>query len=116
MAPRLIGTFVRVEGIPRAHPGDHGMALEHGGRIFRRARAGAWSQRRVHDRAQRSRGNTSWADDAAEREATPGEIEAMKDLLRQGIADGAMGYTINRNLRPLPGRRQAPTQPYGQRR
>jgi len=49
--------------------------------------------------------------EAADREATSEEIDAMKELLRQAIADGAMGYTINRNRghfrddgKPLPSR------------
>lgn len=34
-------------------------------------------------------------DDASEREATPDEIEAMKDLVRQAMAQGAVGFSTS---------------------
>ena len=36
-------------------------------------------------------------EDAAEREATAEEIAAMRELMRQSMLDGAIGYSINRN-------------------
>jgi N-acyl-D-aspartate/D-glutamate deacylase len=106
----LIGTFVRVEGIPRhiletvewrwSTVAEYFGALEPGLGVNVASMIGHNALRQY-----------VMSDDATEREATPEEIEAMKDLLRQGIADGAMGYTINRNLghfrddgKPLPSR------------
>ena len=34
-------------------------------------------------------------DDASEREATPGEIEAMQELVRQGMREGAIGFSTS---------------------
>jgi N-acyl-D-aspartate/D-glutamate deacylase len=106
----LIGTFVRVEGIPRhiletlewrwSTVGEYFDVLE--------PELGVNVASMIGHNALRQ---YVMGDDATEREASPEEIEAMKDLLRQGIADGAIGYTINRNLghfrddgKPLPSR------------
>jgi N-acyl-D-amino-acid deacylase len=50
-------------------------------------------------------------EESSERAATPGEIEAMKRLLREGIAAGAIGFSTNQNPvhmradgRPIPSR------------
>lgn len=50
-------------------------------------------------------------DESAERAATPAEIEQMRELLRQAMRDGAIGWSVNRNPghfredgKPLPSR------------
>ena len=40
-------------------------------------------------------------DDASERDATPEELESMRDIVRQGMRDGALGFTTNRNKNHL---------------
>ena len=40
-------------------------------------------------------------DDASERDATGEEIEAMREIVRQGMRDGALGFTTNRNRNHL---------------
>ena len=54
-------------------------------------------------------------EDSTEREATDDEIEAMCELMRQAMRDGAMGWSINRNPghfredgKPLPSRVSSP--------
>jgi N-acyl-D-aspartate/D-glutamate deacylase len=110
----LIGTFVRVEGIPRHilesiewrwnTVAEYFNALEPGLGVNVACMVGHNALRQY-----------VMGDDATEREATPEEIEGMKALLRQGVADGAIGYTINRNLghfrddgKPLPSRMASP--------
>lgn len=36
-------------------------------------------------------------DEASERDATPAEIEVMREIIRQGMYDGALGFTTNSN-------------------
>ena len=49
---------------------------------------------------------------ANDTETTPDDIEAMRDIVRQGMRDGALGFTTNRNPnrdlpRPRPTHRRA---------
>ena len=106
----LIGTFVRVEAIPRH-------ILE----------SVDWRWRSTKDYLGLLDGHLGvnagcmvghnavrqyvMADDATERAATAEEIEEMRKVLRRALEEGAMGYTINRNRghyrddgKPLPSR------------
>ena len=106
----LIGTFVRVEAIPRSlleslewrwsSTGDYLHALDR--------RPGVNVASMVGHNAIRQ---YVMGEDATEREATPEEIAAMRDLLRRSLQEGAIGYSINRNPthyrddgKPLPSR------------
>jgi N-acyl-D-aspartate/D-glutamate deacylase len=106
----LIGTFVRVEAIPRAiletvewrwnSTADYLGALDQ--------RLGVNAACMVGHNAVRQ---FVMGDDATEREATADEITAMQGVLRQALRDGAAGFTINRNHshfrddgKPLPSR------------
>jgi N-acyl-D-aspartate/D-glutamate deacylase len=40
-------------------------------------------------------------DDASERDATAEEVESMRGIVRQGMRDGALGFTTNRNKNHL---------------
>lgn len=106
----LIGNFVRVEAIPRSilesvdwrwsSTGDYLGLLDQ--------RLGVNVASIVGHNALRP---YVMGDDATEREATPEEIGAMQELMRQAMREGAIGYSINRNPthfrddgKPLPSR------------
>lgn len=106
----LIGTFVRVEAIPRelleslewrwSSTGEYLDALDQ--------RPGVNVASMVGHNAIRQ---YVMGEDATEREATPEEMAAMRALLRQAMLEGAVGYSINRNPthyredgKPLPSR------------
>jgi N-acyl-D-aspartate/D-glutamate deacylase len=106
----LIGTFVRVEAIPREilesvewrwkSTADYLAAVGQ--------RLGVNAACMVGHNAVRQ---FVMGDDAAEREATADEIAAMQDVLRQSMREGAAGLTFNRNRshfrddgKPLPSR------------
>ncbi len=106
----VIGTFVRVEAIPRSllegldwrwsSTGEYLDALEQ--------RPGVNVACMVGHNAIRQ---YVMGEDATEREATVDEVEAMRGLLRRAMQEGAAGYSINRNPthfrddgKPLPSR------------
>jgi N-acyl-D-amino-acid deacylase len=106
----LIGTFVRVEAIPRSilesvewrwhSVADYLGALDE--------RLGVNAACMVGHNAIRQ---YALGEEATEREATLDEVESMQQVLRQALREGAMGFTINRNRshyrddgKPLPSR------------
>lgn len=106
----LIGTFVRVEAIPREILESVDWSWHSVAEYFEALgkRLGINVGSMVGHNALRQ---YVMGDDATEREATPDEIAAMQKALRQAIEEGAIGYTINRNQghyrddgKPLPSR------------
>lgn len=106
----LMGTFVRVEAIPRSlleslewrwsSTAEYLAALEE--------RPGVNVASMVGHNAIRQ---YVMGEDATEREATAEEIESMRELMRQAMREGAIGWSINRNPshyredgKPLPSR------------
>ncbi len=106
----LMGTFVRVEAIPRS-------LLE--------SLEWRWSSTAEYLKALDERPGVNvgsmvghnairqyvMGEDSTEREATPEEIEGMRQLMRRAMQEGAIGYSINRNPthyredgKPLPSR------------
>src|SRR5438093_2845646 len=92
----LIGNFVRVEAIPRSilesvdwrwrSTADYLATLDEGLGVNVACLVGHNALRQC-----------VLGDEATEREATGDEIEAMCELMRQSMREGAMGYSINRN-------------------
>ena len=91
----LAGMLSRVEGMSRAALGE---GLRFGGGSF----AEFWSrfEGKIGVNVGGYVGHSAvrryvMGDDASEREATPEEIEAMKELVRQGMREGAIGFSTS---------------------
>jgi N-acyl-D-amino-acid deacylase len=106
----LIGTFVRVEAIPRSILESVDWRWNSVAEYLAAVgeRAGVNVACMVGHNAVRQ---YVMGDDATEREATPDEIETMRGVLREAMREGAAGFTINRNHshyrddgKPLPSR------------
>jgi N-acyl-D-amino-acid deacylase len=97
----VIGTFVRVEAMPS--------------QVLRQAVAWEWTTFPEYLQRLRQKLGINVAclighcalrqfvmgEESSERAATPAEIEQMKDLLREGMSAGAIGFSTNQNRRHM---------------